>query len=406
MLLSLALMFLSGMALGKAFEKFRLPKLLGMLLTGILLGPYVLNLLAPTVLDVSADLRQVALIIILTRAGLSLDIKDLKKVGRPAILMCFVPACFEIIGMLILAPRLLGISLLEAAIMGTVIAAVSPAVIVPRMLKLMESGYGRNKNIPQMIMAGATIDDVFVIVLFTAFTDLAQNGIIAPAHFLTIPTAIVFGLVGGVIAGHILSLLFTKFHIRDTGKVIIILSVSFLLVTLEHVTSGLIGFSGLLAVMALGASIQQKKYEVSQRLSGKFSKLWVGAEVLLFVLVGATVNINYALNAGAAAILLLIGVLAFRTAGVFVSLIRTNLNRKERTFAAFAYMPKATVQAAIGGLPLAMGLACGDIVLTVAVLSIIITAPVGAALVDATYKSFLSRGGNIASDKKEKGDTR
>jgi len=390
MRISLALIFLSGMALGKVFEKFRLPKLLGMLLTGILLGPYVLNLLDPTILGASTDLRQIALIIILTRAGLNLDIKDLKKVGRPAILMCFVPACFEIIGMLILAPKLLGISLLEAAIMGTVVAAVSPAVIVPRMLKLMESGYGRNKSIPQMIMAGASVDDVFVIVLFTAFTGLAQSGTITPTHFLTIPTAIVFGLVGGVIAGLILSLLFTKFRIRDTGKVIIILSVSFLLVTLEHVMSGVIGFSGLLAVMALGASIQQKKYEVSKRLSGKFSKLWVGAEMLLFVLVGATVNIGYALDAGVLSILLIVGVMLFRMAGVFISLIKTKLNYKERIFTGFAYMPKATVQAAIGGLPLAMGLACGDIALTVAVVSIIITAPIGAMLIDKSYKQLLS----------------
>lgn len=393
MLLSLALLFLLGMALGKIFEKLKFPKLLGMLLTGILLGPYALNLLDPSILNISTDLRQIALIIILTRAGLNLDFEELKKVGRPAILMCFVPACFEIIGMLFLAPLLLRISVLEAAIMGTVVAAVSPAVIVPRMLKLMESGYGINKGIPQMIMAGASVDDVFVIVLFTAFTGLAQSGVITPAHFLTIPTSITFGLLGGVIAGLALSLLFSKVHIRDTGKVIIILSVSFLLVTLEHVMTGVIGFSGLLAVMALGASIQQKKYEVSKRLSVKFSKLWVGAEVLLFVLVGATVNIHYAIIAGTLSILLILGVLLFRMTGVLVCLLKTNLNKKERIFTAFAYIPKATVQAAIGGLPLAMGLSCGDIVLTVAVLSIIITAPVGAALVDATYKRLLSKNG-------------
>ena len=391
MLLSLALIFLLGMILGKVFEKLKLPQLLGMLLTGILLGPYVLNLLDPMILETSADLRQIALIIILTRAGLSLDIKDLKKVGRPAILLCFVPACFEIVGMLILAPILLGVTLLEAAIMGAVVAAVSPAVIVPRMLKLMESGYGTNKSIPQMIMAGASVDDVFVIVLFTAFAGLAKTGTITATHFLTIPTSIVFGLIGGVITGLLLSLLFTKFHIRDTGKVIIILSIAFLLVTLENALSGFVGFSGLLAVMAMGASIQQKKYEVSKRLSGKFSKLWVGAEVLLFVLVGATVNIDYALDAGLFAFLIIIGVLLFRITGVFISLIKTKLNKKERVFTVFAYIPKATVQAAIGGIPLAMGLACGDIVLTVAVLSIIITAPLGAILVDSTYKKLLSK---------------
>lgn len=400
MLLSLALLFLCGMILGKIFEILRLPKLLGMLLTGIIVGPYMLNLLAPSILNISTDLRQIALIIILTRAGLNLDIDDLRKVGRPAILMCFVPACFEIIGMLVLAPMLLGISILEAAIMGTVIAAVSPAVIVPRMLKLMENGYGTSKSIPQMIMAGASVDDVFVIVLFTAFTGLAETGTITPIHFLTIPTSITLGLIGGVIAGLVLSMLFSKVHIRDTGKVIVILSVSFLLVTLEHMMTGIIGFSGLLAVMALGVSIQQKKYEVSKRLSGKFSKLWVGAEVLLFVLVGATVNIEYALNTGILAIILLIGVILFRIMGVYVCLIKTNLNKKERIFTAFAYIPKATVQAAIGGLPLAMGLSCGDIVLTVAVLSIIITAPLGAALVDVTYKRFLIKDGNKENEKR------
>ena len=391
MLLSLALMFLIGMAFGKIFEALKLPKLLGMLLTGILLGPYVLNLLHPTILEISSDLRQIALITILTRAGLNLDIKDLRKVGRPAILMCFVPATFEIAGMLLLAPKLLGVSLLEAAIMGTVVAAVSPAVIVPSMLKLMESGYGRNKSIPQMIMAGASVDDVFVIVLFTAFTGLAQSGNITATHFLTIPTSIVFGLAGGVIAGLVLSAIFTKFHIRDTGKVIIILSVSFLLVSLEHALTGVIGFSGLLAVMALGASIQQKQYEVSRRLSGKFSKIWVGAEVLLFVLVGATVNIKYALGAGGLSILLIAGIMIFRIGGVFVSLINTNLNFKERIFTCFAYMPKATVQAAIGGIPLAMGLASGEIILTVAVVSIILTAPIGALLIDKSYKRLLTR---------------
>jgi NhaP-type Na+/H+ or K+/H+ antiporter len=391
MLLSLALVFLCGMTLGKIFEKLKLPSLIGMLLTGIFLGPYLLNLIDPKILNISTELRQIALIIILTRAGLNLDVRKLRRVGRSAILMCFVPACFEIAGMLILAPILLKITVLEAAIMGAVIAAVSPAVIVPRMLKLMDTGYGKAKSIPQMIMAGASVDDVFVIVLFTAFTGLAQSGEITPLHFLTIPTSIILGLTGGIITGIALAFLFEKVHIRDSGKVIIILSVSFLLVTLEHSMTGVIGFSGLLAVMALGASLQRRRNEASKRLSSKFSKLWVGAEVLLFVLVGATVNINYALKAGVPAILLILCVLLFRMLGVFVCLIKTDLNNKERLFSAFAYMPKATVQAAIGGLPLAMGLACGNIVLTVAVLSIMITAPIGAALVDATYKKLLIR---------------
>ncbi len=391
MLLSLAFVFLCGMALGKIFEKLKLPSLLGMLITGIILGPYVLNLLDSTILNISTELRQIALIIILTRAGLNLDIKDLKEVGRPAILMCFVPACFEIIGMLIFAPMLLGISLLDAAIMGTVVAAVSPAVIVPRMIKLMENGYGRDKSIPQIIMAGASVDDVFVIVLFTAFTGLAQGGTITPMSFMTIPTSIVLGLAGGIVIGLLLSVFFSKVHMRDSSKVIIILSISCLLVTLEHSLNGTIGFSGLLAVMALGATLQQRKYELSKRLSSKFSKLWVGAEVLLFVLVGATVNISYALKAGLMSIVLILCVLVFRMSGVFVCFIKTKLNKKERIFSALAYIPKATVQAAIGGLPLSMGLACGDIVLTVAVLSILITAPLGAAFVDSTYKMLLSR---------------
>lgn len=389
MLLSLALVFLCGMTLGKLFEMLKLPRLLGMIITGIILGPYALNMLDGSILNISAELRQIALIIILTRAGLNLDVDDLKKAGRPAILMCFVPACFEIAGMVLLAPSFLGVTRLEAAIMGTVIAAVSPAVVVPRMLKLIEKGYGTEKSIPQIIMAGASVDDVFVIVLFTAFTGLAEGGTISALSFVSIPISILSGLAVGVLTGILMSLFFTKFHIRDSGKVILILSVSFLLVTAEHNIKGIMGFSGLLAVMALGASLRLKKYELSKRLSEKFSKLWVGAEVWLFVLVGATVNISYALNAGLMAVALILCVLAFRMLGVFTCLIRTRLNKKERVFTAIAYIPKATVQAAIGGIPLAMGLACGDIVLTAAILSILVTAPLGAALVDATYKKLL-----------------
>lgn len=391
MLFSLALIFLFGLMFGSIFNRLRLPRLLGMLITGIILGPYVLNLLDKSILSISTDLRKIALIIILARAGLNLDLKDLKRVGRPAILMCFVPACFEIIGMIILAPSFLGFTLLESAILGTVIAAVSPAVVIPKMLHLMEDGYGLNKGIPQMIMAGASVDDVFVIVLFTAFTGLAQGGTISPIQFLTIPTSIVLGLLGGVLAGLVLDFLFTKTHIRDSGKVVIILSISFLLVTVENNLTGMIGFSGLLAIMALGTTLQQRKREVSIRLSVKFSKLWVAAEVCLFVLVGATVNINYAFKSGLMAVPLIIFVVAFRMAGVFLCLIKTNLNIKERLFSALSYMPKATVQAAIGGLPLAMGLSGGETILTVAVLSILITAPIGAILMDSTYKTLLTK---------------
>ena len=389
MLTSLSLVFLLGMLLSRAFQKIRLPGLLGMLLTGMILGPYALNMLDGSILGISADLRQIALIIILTRAGLSLDIQDLKKVGRPAVLMCFVPACFEIMGMILLAPRLLGISVLDAAIMGAVVGAVSPAVIVPKMLNLMEKGYGVKKSIPQLILAGASVDDVFVIVLFTAFTGLAQGGTFSPASILSIPVSIGTGIAAGGLVGILLALFFQKVHIRDSAKVVILLSISFLMIELENRLKGYVPFSGLLAVMSIGIALQKKRYEAAARLSVKYSKLWVAAEVLLFVLVGATVDISYAMKAGAAAVILIFGVLIFRMAGVFFCLLGTDINRKERLFCMIAYMPKATVQAAIGGVPLAMGLGCGKIVLTVAVLAILITAPLGAFGVEQTYKRLL-----------------
>ena len=391
MLTSLAYIFLTGLLLGWIFKKLRLPGLLGLLITGMLLGPYAFNLLDQSILGISADLRQLALIIILTRAGLSLDIQDLKKVGRPAILMCFVPACFEMTGMILIAPHLLGVSVIEAAVMGAVVAAVSPAVIVPKMLNLMENGYGTDQSIPQMILAGASVDDVFVIVMFTAFTGLAQGEKVSPSSFVQIPVSIIAGLIAGLIAGFLLALFFKAFHMRDSVKVLILLSAAFLFVAAENALKGIIPFSGLLAVMSMGISIQKKRTEAAERLSVKFSKLWVAAEVLLFVLVGATVDISYALSAGAAAVLVIFGVLLFRMAGVFCCLIRTKLTVRERLFCMIAYMPKATVQAAIGSLPLSMGLPCGKIVLTVAVLAILITAPLGAFGVDVTYRKFLSK---------------
>ena len=391
MLTSLAFIFLLGLSLGYVFMKLKLPALIGMLLTGIALGPYVLNLLEPSLLSVSVDLRQLALVIILTRAGLALDIKDLMKVGRPALLMCFVPACFEIAGMMLIAPPLLGISLLDAAIMGTVVAAVSPAIIVPKMLHLMDQKYGTSKSIPQLIMAGGSVDDVFVIVMFTAFTGLALGGNISAVSFLQIPVSILSGLVLGVLLGWLLTRYFKRYHMRDSVKVLIILSVSFLLVALERVLKGVLPVSGLLAVMALGATLL-KNYEVlALRLSAKFSKLWVGAEILLFVLVGATVDIKYAVGAGLSAVVVILFSLLFRMAGVFICMIKTQLTLKERVFCMIAYLPKATVQAAIGSLPLAMGLPCGKIVLTVAVLAILITAPLGAFGIDMTYKRLLEK---------------
>ena len=391
MLFSFALIFLSGIILGSIFNRLKLPQLIGMLLTGIILGPYLLNLLNPKILSISADLRQIALIIILTRAGLNLDINDLKKVGRPAVLMCFVPATFEILGMIIFAPKFLGLGLLDSAILGTVIAAVSPAVIVPKMLKLMEEGYGADRSIPQMIMAGASVDDVFVIVLFTSFIGLASTGSFSMLNLIKIPTSIFFGISVGFLCAILLIYLFKKIHMRDSLKVIIILNISFLLVTFEHSLTGIIGFSGLLAIMSIGTGIQAKNTMLSKRMSIKYSKLWITAEVMLFVLVGATVNIKYALGASIPAILLIITVLIFRMAGVFLCLVGTSLSYRERLFCMIAYCPKATVQAAIGSIPLSMGLPSGNIILTVAVLSILITAPLGAFAIDISYKKLLKK---------------
>lgn len=391
MLLSIALILIMGMAAGWIFSRLHLPALLGMLLTGIILGPYTLNLIDGSILGISAELRKIALIIILIRAGLSLDINDLKRVGRPAVLMCFLPACFELLGMILIAPRLLCITFLEAAIMGAVVAAVSPAVIVPSMLGLMENGYGTAKSIPQLILAGASVDDVFVIVLFTAFTGLAQGNTVTAANFIAIPLSIIIGILIGLLTGWLLSRYFKKMPLRDTVKVLILLSLSFILVTLEDHYAGIIPFSALISIMAIGIALQKSSTDTARHLAVKFNKLWVPAQVLLFVLVGATVDVRFALAAGKEALLLIFAVLLFRMAGVLCCLIHTDLSFRERIFCLFAYMPKATVQAAIGGIPLAIGLSCGSIVLTVAVLSIIITAPLGAFLIERTYPFLLTK---------------
>ena len=391
MFLSIALILLLGLLFGSLFSKAKLPSLLGMILVGIVMSPYALDLIDESILNISADIRQMALVIILTRAGLSLDIADLKKVGRPAILMCFVPACMEIIGTVLLAPLLLGVSVLEAAIIGSVIAAVSPAVIVPRMIRLMEEGYGTGKSIPQLILAGASVDDVFVIVVFTAFTSLAATGTVSAASFLQIPVSIILGILAGMAVGMLLVKFFQAFHMRDSVKLLIIISISFLLIELQNRIGNIVPFSGLLAIMSLGI-VMKKKYDIlAKRLSVKYNKLWVAAEVFLFVLVGATVDLKYAVTAGGYAVLLVLGALVFRMLGVALSLIGTDLNRKERFFCALAYLPKATVQAAIGAIPLTMGLPCGQLVLTVAVLSILITAPLGAICVDNLYQKLLYR---------------
>ena len=392
MLLSVALILLCGMGMSWICQKLKLPGLLGMLLTGIVLGPYVLNLLDENLLNISSELRKMALIIILMRAGLGLDISGLKKTGRPAVMMCFVPASFELLGMLLLAPGLLGLSLLEAAILGSVLAAVSPAVVVPRMVKLMEEGYGTEEGIPQLILAGASVDDVYVIVLFTTFTGIMQGKGVSVVSFLNIPVSIILGIVIGLFTGWIFAKYFEKVHIRDTVKVLILLSISFLLVAVEDHMTTAITFSALIAVMFLVVSLQKYREPVAKRISVKCGKLWVAAEVFLFVLVGATVNIGYLSHVGMKAVLLIFGALIFRMAGVFVCLLGTDLKGKEKLFTMMAYTPKATVQAAIGGIPLALGFACGDVVLTVAVLAIVLTAPLGAFAIDASYKKCLRRG--------------
>ena len=391
MLTSLAYIFLLGLVLAAVAKKFKLPSLIGMIITGILLGPYVFNVLDASILGISSELRRLALVIILTRAGLSLDIRDLKQVGRPAVLMCFVPATLEILGVVLIAPKIFDVTILEAAIMGSVLAAVSPAVIVPRMIKLIDEGYGKENSIPQMILAGASVDDVFVIVLFTAFISLATGSKVAASDLLQIPVSIIVGILVGVLVGLILVKGFKVFHMRDSVKVLIILSISFLLLELETRLEDIVPMSGLLAIMSMGIAIKQFYSKLAVRISVKYNKLWVAAEVLLFVLVGAIVNLNYVFKAGMIAIVIVLGAMVFRMVGVFICVLGTKLSIKEKVFCMLAYTPKATVQAAIGGLPLAMGLACGEKVLTLAVLAILITAPFGAICVDRSYQKLLRK---------------
>lgn len=388
MLLSISMILIVGMSMGWICQKCKVPSLIGMLATGVVLGPYVFNLLDSSILGISAELRKIALIIILTRAGLGLDLSELKKIGRPAVLMCFVPASFELIGIIILASKLMGLTILEAAIMGAVLAAVSPAVVVPRMVKLMDEGYGTKEGIPQLILAGASVDDVYVIVLFSTFVGMMQGEGVSVLRLINIPVSILLGILIGLLLGFVLAFFFKKVHIRDTSKVLIILSVSFLLVVFEDKLTTPITFSALISIMFIGIGLQRKREEVAKRLSVKYGKLWVAAEVFLFVLVGATVNIGYLGKVGMKALIVIIGALAFRMLGVFVCLIGTSLKKKERLFVMMAYTPKATVQAAIGGIPLTLGFACGDTVLTVAVLAIVLTAPLGAFAIDLSYKKL------------------
>ena len=397
MIVSLGIVLLVGLILASLIEKLKLPRIVGMLAAGILCGPYVLNLLDPSILSISADLRKIALVIILIKAGLSLNLADLKQVGRPAVLMSFLPAVFEIIGYAVLAPMLFQIGFAEALLLGSVLAAVSPAVVVPRMVQLMETGYGTEKSIPQMILAGASCDDIFVIVLFSAFLSMNQGGTFEVGQLLDVPVSIVLGLLLGALIGYVIWMFFEAMHakgntIRNSMKVIIILGVSFLLIGVENALAGIVAVSGLLVVTAMAVVLKLKCIpSVSTRLSQKFGKIWLCAEVVLFVLVGAAVDIRYMANAGMMAVLLIFGALVFRTGGVWLCLAGTKLNRKERLFCVMAYLPKATVQAAIGAVPLANGLSCGDLVLSVAVLAIVITAPIGAFLIDYFHPKLLEK---------------
>ncbi len=391
MLLSIACILLSGMILGWLCKKIRFPSLFGMIIAGIIIGPSCLGLIDNSILSISADIRRAALIIILLRAGLKLELSDLKKAGRPAVLMCFLPACFEVAGMALLAPLLLGMSLIDSLILGAVIAAVSPAVVVPRMIKLIDEGYGTDRSIPQMILAGASVDDVFVIVLFTTFTGLAKGESISVMRFVNIPVSIITGVAVGLCGGFLLSLFFDKCKSKATVMTLILLSIAFLLSFSEERFSQYVPFASLIGVMCLGIGIKRKIPETASRLSGKFNEMWIMAEIFLFVLVGASVKIESAMSAGVNMIILLFAVLIIRMAGVFVCVLGTKLNMKERLFCMIAYTPKATVQAAIGGLPLAMGLPCGEIVLTVSVIAILLTAPLGAFGIDLSYKKFLKK---------------
>ncbi len=400
MLTSLAFIFLIGLLAAALFDKLKLPSIIGMLITGILIGPHGLNLLDASILSVSGDLRQMALIIILLKAGLSLDISDLKKVGRPAVMMSCVPASFELMAFVLLAPHILGIERIEAAVMGAVLAAVSPAVVVPRMVRLIETGYGTDKSIPQLILAGASCDDIFVIVLFSTFVGMAQGGAAKITDFLNIPVSIILGVLLGAAVGMALSVLFEAAykkgnHIRNSLKVIIILGCSFLLTAVENALKGTLAVSGLLAVVSMACVLKVKSEpNVAGRLSQKFGKLWLAAEVVLFVLVGAAVDISYTFEAGPKAVLMIFTALVFRAAGVLFCVMKTELDSKERLFCVIAYLPKATVQAAIGSVPLSLGLSCGTLVLSVAVLGIIITAPLGALSMDKSYKKLLKNAGS------------
>ncbi len=381
MLVSVALILVSGVVLEYTLKMLKLPALLGYLIAGILLGPFGLNLVDSDLLRLSPDIRQVALIVILTRAGLSLDIKRLLEVGRPAIMMCFVPATIEIIASMILGPLFFGFSLIQSLLIGAILAAVSPAVVVPRMVDLIQSRRGTNKQVPQMILAGASADDVFVLVLFSAFLTIALGGSVSAWTFMQVPVSIIAGILGGAVLGYLLNILFVHVRLKRVFQVMILLTSGMLLMSLEAVFAGL--FSGILAVISMNIMIRTQSEKLSDDLSGSFNQIWFVAEIFLFFLVGVSVNPANAVSYGFLPILfILILSLCRLFIGVKLSLLKTPFNKKEKTFVLMSYLPKATVQAAIGSVPLANGIAGGELMLALAVLSILITAPFGAIGMD------------------------
>lgn len=391
MLLSLSLVFLSGLAGAYIAQALRLPRIIGMLAAGIIVGPCCLGVLDEKILYISPDLRKLALVIILIKAGLSLNLEDLKRVGRPSLLLSFLPAAFEVAAVTFIAPLLFGISYTEAALLGSVLAAVSPAVVIPKMTELIDSRYGTGKSIPQMILAGASLDDIFVIVLFSTFLTASRSGTLNLSSFADIPVSVLSGIAAGIISGLILSRIMKSMKsLTLPHKVIMILALALLLTGAEDMIKPYFAFSGLLAVISSAAVVRVKDKDSAQE-AASFTELWAGAEIILFVLIGAAVDINYTLRAGIPAILLLAFSLSVRSLGVILSLSGTALNRKERLFTVFSYLPKATVQAAIGGVPLALGLSSGSLILSVAVLSIVVTAPLGALLMEVSYRKLLER---------------
>lgn len=391
MLTDFAIIFIFGIFMALIFEKIGLAPIIGMLIAGIIISPNQMNLVSENIFNLSNDLRQIALVVILSRAGLTLNFEKLKKVGRPAILLSFLPATIEMLAIIFLAQRFFNLNVIDAGIMAAVLAAVSPAIVVPCMIKLIDEGYGADKNIPEMILAGASVDDVFVIVFFSSFLALKSGSQLSAMSFINIPISIITGVIFGIIIGKVFAFIFKKIDINEIYKAMIFISIGFFSLELQKIIETKIGFAALISIMAAGMAINKENPKLANELLFSYNRLWKVFELLLFVLVGISVDLAYVKEAGFLAVVLIIIGLIFRTLGVNISLIKTNLNKKERLFTSFAYMPKATVQAAIGPVALQMGLDSGNLILSVSVIAILVTAPLGAILTDKTYKKLLKK---------------